>query len=81
MATKHFVSISDMCQDGKPHSIDMWNEKITDAINYLFLLKGLVVEEYQEKKMVEDQLLNTKAKAELEWAQRTAIKYLKENDK
>lgn len=45
MMTKHLVSISDMCQDGKPHSLDLWNEKITDAINYMLLLKGLVVEE------------------------------------
>lgn len=45
MATKHFVSISDMCQDSKKHPVSLWEEKITDAINYLLLLKGLVVEE------------------------------------
>lgn len=49
MMTKHLVSISDMCQDGKPHTLDLWNEKITDAINYLLLLKGLVVEEDDKK--------------------------------
>lgn len=45
MATKHFVSISDMCQDGKQHSLELWEEKITDALNYLFLLRGLVEED------------------------------------
>lgn len=63
MATKHFVSISDMCQDGKSHSIDMWDEKITDAINYLFLLKGLVVEEYQDQ--IEKIDMVSKAKGEV----------------
>lgn len=50
MATKHFVSVSDMCQDGKDHSLELWNEKITDSINYLLLLKALVVEEKEENK-------------------------------
>ena len=65
MMTKHLVSITDMCQDKKNHPMDMWDEKITDALNYLFLLKGLVVEEYQEKKMLEDQIRFAKADAEM----------------
>ena len=45
MMVKHIVSVSDMCRDGKKHSMDIWNEKITDSINYLLLLKALIVEE------------------------------------
>ena len=45
MLTKHLVSISDMCTDGRSYSLDRWTEKITDSINYLLLLKALVEEE------------------------------------
>ena len=44
MLAKHTVSIYDMMRDGE-HSIEKWNEKITDHINYLLLLKALVYEE------------------------------------
>lgn len=43
--TKHLVSISDMCGDstqGKSHTLEIWDEKIGDALNYLFLLSALV---------------------------------------
>ena len=52
MATKHLVSISDMCKTGnqKTYSVSMWNEKITDAMNYMLLLRGLVEEEMEENK-------------------------------
>lgn len=45
MMSKHTVSIYDMC--GSPESFDMalWDEKITDSINYLLLLKAVVLEE------------------------------------
>lgn len=45
MMVKHTVSIYDMIQSGKKYPIDVWNEKITDHINYLLLLKGILVEE------------------------------------
>ena len=48
MLTKHLVSVRDMCYSGKSYDIDLWNEKITDSINYFLLLKGIVVEEYKE---------------------------------
>lgn len=38
MLTKHLVSISDMCTDGRSYSLDRWTEKITDSINYLLHL-------------------------------------------
>lgn len=44
MMCKHTVSIYDMCKDGE-YSIAKWEEKITDHINYLLLLKALIVEE------------------------------------
>ena len=46
---KHTVSIYDMLRDireGKDeHTMEQWNEKITDHINYLLLLKCLLVEQ------------------------------------
>lgn len=42
---KHIVSIFDMCGSSKDFSDDQWNEKITDAINYLLLLRAVVEEE------------------------------------
>lgn len=43
MMCKHTVSVYDMCRGGN-YSIDMWNEKITDSINYLLLLRALIEE-------------------------------------
>lgn len=43
--TKHLVSISDLCKDAtnnKPHSREIWDEKIGDALNYLFLLSAII---------------------------------------
>lgn len=45
MMAKHTISVYDMCRDGEEHSLDLWTEKITDHINYLLLLKALVMEE------------------------------------
>jgi hypothetical protein len=45
MMAKHTVSIFDMINDvesGKYHTIAIWEEKIKDHINYLFLLWALV---------------------------------------
>jgi hypothetical protein len=44
MMAKHTVSVYDMIRDDKPHSIAVWNEKITDHINYLLLLRAIVDE-------------------------------------
>ena len=38
MLTKHLVSISDMCTDGRSYSLDRWTEKITDSIYFGSLL-------------------------------------------
>lgn len=39
---KHLQSITDMVMSGKSYSKDLWREKITDAMNYLVLLLGLI---------------------------------------
>lgn len=49
MMAKHTVSVYDMCKNTEEFaSINMWNEKITDHINYLLLLRAVVEEESQE---------------------------------
>jgi glyoxylate utilization-related uncharacterized protein len=47
MMSKHIVSVSDMCTDKKSYPIDKWNEKITDSINYLLILRAMVEEEQE----------------------------------
>jgi hypothetical protein len=49
MLTKHLVSISDMCKGGN-YSVERWEEKIGDSINYLLLLKALVLEGLSNEK-------------------------------
>jgi hypothetical protein len=43
--TKHLVSLADMCKPGKKYSDDIWDEKICDSINYLLLLKAVIVDQ------------------------------------
>lgn len=45
MMAKHTVSIYDMCRSNEKFDLDKWNEKITDHINYLILLKAIVIEQ------------------------------------
>ena len=45
MMLKHTVSIYDMCREPEPRGMDVWDEKITDHINYLILLKACLTEE------------------------------------
>lgn len=45
MMAKHTISVYDMCRSGKDYPIELWNEKITDHINYLLLLKAVIEEE------------------------------------
>ena len=44
MMAKHTISIYDMCRSGKEYPRALWEEKITDHINYLLLLKGLILD-------------------------------------
>lgn len=45
MMAKHIVSIYDLVQKDEPTAAAVWDEKIGDALNYLFLLKAVVIEE------------------------------------
>ena len=46
MMSKHIVSLYDMCYSTLLHfDMEQWDEKITDCINYLILLKALIKEE------------------------------------
>lgn len=51
MMVKHTVSIYDMINSGYNFSINIWNEKITDHINYLILLRA-AVDEIQAEAMI-----------------------------
>lgn len=44
MMAKHTVSVYDMINSGKDYPMELWDEKITDSINYLLLLKAIVEE-------------------------------------
>ena len=44
MMVKHTVSIFDMVESGKPFDLALWDEKITDHINYLILIRAALVE-------------------------------------
>ena len=47
MLAKHIVSLYDMCfAEEAVYPMDTWDEKITDSLNYLFLLKAIVKEEH-----------------------------------
>ncbi len=45
MMVKHTVSIYDMCKDRYSYTLEVWNEKITDHINYLLLLRAVIEDE------------------------------------
>lgn len=49
MMSKHTVSIYDMCGSEESYSKELWNEKITDSINYLLLLRALIQEDELDK--------------------------------
>jgi hypothetical protein len=47
MAVKHLVSINDMIDElsiGICHPLSMWEEKLGDALNYLFILRAQLQE-------------------------------------
>lgn len=50
MMSKHTVSIYDMCRGTSEHThylMSLWDEKITDHINYLLLLRAMLEEMYK----------------------------------
>ena len=48
MLAKHTVSIYGMVESGKTFPIAVWDEKIVDHLNYLILLRALVIEKAME---------------------------------
>ncbi len=52
MMSKHVISIYDYIDDydkGHFHTMGEWDEKILDNINYLLLLKGLLLDSQKKK--------------------------------
>jgi hypothetical protein len=45
MLAKHLVSVADMVKSGGFYPLDKWNEKISDSINYLLILRAIAEEE------------------------------------
>lgn len=52
MMAKHTLSVYDMCESGEEYPMDVWNEKISDHINYLLLLRA-IVQEQEDLQVVE----------------------------
>lgn len=48
MLSKHLASLNGMCKNGSS-SLELWDEKITDSINYLLLLSALVAEDFEDE--------------------------------
>lgn len=44
MLAKHLVSISDMVASTDEYPLEKWDEKISDSINYLLILRAIVEE-------------------------------------
>lgn len=40
--TKHVISLYDMLNSGEKFTKERWEEKISDSINYLILLRGIL---------------------------------------
>ena len=45
MLAKHTVSVFDMMQSDQTFSMAQWEEKITDHLNYLYILRAILEEE------------------------------------
>jgi hypothetical protein len=48
LMSKHTISVYDMGRAKRDFPLEKWDEKITDHINYLILLRALVIEEDDE---------------------------------
>lgn len=49
MMSKHIVSVTDMIHSKAHYTTSRWNEKITDTINYLLIIRAIVEEESYEE--------------------------------
>ena len=67
MLAKHIVSLYDMCfAEETVYPMDTWDEKITDSLNYLFLLKAIVKEGHTNWNESKCRLWNCQAVVEAE---------------
>ena len=59
MMAKHTISVYDMCKDPnwEDFSLSLWEEKLGDHINYLFLLNAAVREAYAETEQSESDFI------------------------
>lgn len=78
MMAKHTVSIYDMCGSDEPFYAEQWDEKITDHINYLILLRAIVYEMAEEESETEgifviDELLGMQNKKITPYAELAAV--------
>lgn len=48
--TKHIISVYDMSEKYEDFSLDKWDEKIIDCINYFILLRAILKEESRYEK-------------------------------
>lgn len=55
MMAKHWVSVMDMIDNlgNREFSLETWNEKIGDSINYLILLEALIIERKTKEELDE----------------------------
>ena len=49
MMAKHIVSINDMIPNAQHYTLEAWQEKIGDAINYMLILSAMVKEIHDGK--------------------------------
>ena len=49
--SKHTISLFEMAENDVD-DLDLWHEKISDSINYLFLLKGLLIDRFTNEAQI-----------------------------
>lgn len=66
MMVKHTVSIYDMIATGEMFPLAKWDEKITDHINYLILLRAIVNERFKAwEKMADETMFPNEARRKM----------------
>lgn len=63
MMTKHIISIYRMVEDCGRYDESVWNEKITDAMNYLLILRALIREEKETERQTVAEGISTEEMA------------------
>lgn len=74
MMAKHTISVYDMCWSGKTYPLSLWEEKITDHLDYLHLLNALVRESIKAEREAHSD------RAAFEKAMKNHLDYKKEQE-